>query len=101
MNMPLTLSDLEDRALAMCEAEFVEFSMAADILQQWFDRAISVAELREVFERLAELGLIECRVGDSWSFTNVVPNAPLIEKASFRATSTGETYLNGTHRKVT
>jgi hypothetical protein len=89
------LSEIEDRALALCEGEYVEFPLATQILESWFARSISVSELRSVFERLAQLGLIECQVRNSWAFGNLVPEAPVIWQTKFRTTSKGEGYLNG------
>jgi hypothetical protein len=95
------LSDLEDRTLAMCEGEYVDFALGTDILVSWFDRPISPAELHRVFERLAQLGLVECQVGSSWAFINVVPPLSTIGRARFRATAKGEAYLNEAGKQVT
>lgn len=87
------LSELEDRALALCEGEYVEFPLAIEILESWFGRPIPSAELRWAFERLTKLGLIECQLGDSWAFSNVVPESSVLWRTKFRATHFGVEYL--------
>jgi hypothetical protein len=99
--MTTVLNELEDRVLAMCEGEYVEFPLGAQILESWFDRTIPAAELHRVFERLAQLGLIECQIGESWAFTNVIPPLPAIRRTKFRATAKGEAYLNESGKHVT
>ena len=99
--MTITLSELEDRTLAMCEGEYVDFPLGAQVLESWFDRAISATELHGIFERLAQLGLVECQIGDSWAFTNVVPPLSSIRRTKFRATAKGEAYLNEAGKRVT
>ena len=99
--MGIALTELEDRTLAMCEGEYVDFGLGGDILVSWFDRPIPAAELHRVFQRLAELGLVECKIGSSWAFTNVVPPLRMIGRAKFRATALGEAYLNETGKQVT
>jgi hypothetical protein len=99
--MTITLSELEDRTLAMCEGEYVDFPLSAQVLESWFDRAVSATELHGIFERLAQLGLVECQIGDSWAFTNVVPPLSSIRRTKFRATAKGEAYLNEAGKRVT
>jgi hypothetical protein len=101
LNVSAELTELEDRALAMCEDEYVDFGLGTDILVSWFDRPIPAAELHRVFEHLAELGLVECQIGTSWAFTNVVPPLTTIGRAKFRATSKGEAFLNGAGKQAT
>jgi hypothetical protein len=95
------LNELEDRALAMCEGEYVDFGLGTDILVSWFDRPIPAAELHRVFEHLAQLGLVECQIGTSWVFTNVVPPLAKIGRAKFRSTAKGKVYLNAAGKQVT
>jgi hypothetical protein len=99
--MSAALSELEDRALAMCEGEYVDFALGTDILVSWFDRPIPAAELHRVFDRLAQVGLVECKLDSSWAFTNTVPPLATIGRARFRATAKGEAYLNEAGKKVT
>jgi hypothetical protein len=99
--MSTVLSELEDRTLAMCEGEYVDFGLGTDILVSWFDRPILAAELHRVFEHLAQLGLVEYQFGGSWAFTNVVPPLAKIGRAKFRATAKGEAYLNEAGKQVT
>ncbi|XLZ68570.1 hypothetical protein ABT364_18745 [Massilia sp. SR12] len=89
----MRLTELEDRALAMTEGEFIEFATGRAILESWFVKSIPNSELRAVFDRLSQLGLVECKLGDSWPFSNAVPGVALIDKTSFRATAAGELYL--------
>lgn len=88
-------SELEHRALALCEGEHVAFPLVNEMLERWFDRSIPPSELRMVLERLATLGLIECQLGDSWASGNVVPEIPAILRTKFRATPKGMEYLKG------
>jgi len=101
LEMSAALSELEDRALAMCEGEYVDFGLGTDLLASWFHRPIPAAELHRVFERLAQLGLVECQIGGSWAFTNVIPPLAKIGRAQFRATAKGEAYLNEAGKQVT
>ena len=101
LNVSTALTELEDRTLAMCEGEYVEFGLGTDILVSWLDRPIPAAELHQVFERLAQLGLVECQIGSSWAFTNVIPPLAKIGRAKFRATAKGEAYLNEAGKQVT
>ena len=55
---PFVLTDLEDRVLAACDDMYLEVSSAREILESWYARRIPLAELRRLYERLADLGLL-------------------------------------------
>jgi hypothetical protein len=56
------LSDLEDRALAACDDQHLAVPTAQAILSSWFVRDISTGEMRDVYARLIELGLLNTYV---------------------------------------
>jgi hypothetical protein len=95
------LSDLEDRALAACDDQHLAVPTAQAILSNWFVRDISTGEMRDVYARLVELGLLKtyvCRLG-------VLVAAPLLgnrtRSLQVRATANGRRYLSRKPRKVT
>jgi hypothetical protein len=95
------LSDLEDRALAACDDQHLAMPTAQAILSNWFVRDISTGEIRDVYARSIELGLMTtyvCRLG-------VLVAAPLLgnrtRSLQVRATAKGRRYLSRKARKVT
>jgi hypothetical protein len=55
---PFVLTDLEDRALAACDDQYLKVSIAQAILSSWFARSISTREMRLVYRKLSNLGLL-------------------------------------------
>jgi hypothetical protein len=55
---PFVLTDLEDRALAACDDQHLAVRTAQMVLGSWFGRAIATSEMREIYRKLAGLGLL-------------------------------------------
>jgi hypothetical protein len=95
------LSDLEDRALAACDGQHLAVPTAQAILSNWFVSDISTGEMRDVYARLIELGLLKTYVCD----LGVLVAAPLLgnrtRSLQVRATAKGRRYLSRKPRKVT
>jgi hypothetical protein len=53
------LFDLEDRALVACDDQYLPVPTAQAILSSWFDRDIPTHEIRAIYARLSELGLLK------------------------------------------
>jgi hypothetical protein len=101
MRRTFMLSDLEDRALAACDDQHLAVPTAQDILSSWFVRHISTGEMRDVYARLSELGLLKTYVRRG----GVLVAAPLLgsrtRSLQVRATAKGRRYLSRKPRKVT
>jgi hypothetical protein len=52
------LTDLEDRALAACDDQHLAVRSAQIILGSWFDCTIPTREMRQIYRKLADLGLL-------------------------------------------
>lgn len=95
------LTDLEDRALAACDDQHLAVPTAQTILSSWFARDISTGEMRDVYARLIELGLLRTYVRRR----KVLVAAPLLgnrtRSLQVRATAKGRRYLSRKPRKVT
>jgi hypothetical protein len=59
---PFTLTDFEDRALAACDDMYLETTITRTVLSTWYGRVISMRELRSVYRRLGESGLLRTYV---------------------------------------
>ena len=98
---PFIITDLEDRALAMCERAYVNASLAKRILESWYQRSVPFAELRQVYEKLHAIGLINVYTRSVKTF--VVEQGfrgHRTRALSFRATRKAERYLNSGRRYV-
>jgi len=56
------LTDLEDRALAACDDQYLAIRSAQIILSSWFDRSVSTREMRQLYRKLDNLGLLRAYV---------------------------------------
>lgn len=89
----MKLSEIEEFILAICEGEFVDFATILTVLENWFSQDFSVSDIHTALDRIGRLRLIECRLGDSWTFSNLVPELVTIQRASFRTTLSGMQYV--------
>ncbi len=92
---PFIITDLEDRALAMCESAYVNVSLAKRILEWWYQRSVLFAELRQVYEKLHAIGLINVYTRYAKTFVREQGFRGHRTRAlSFRATRKAKRYLN-------
>lgn len=99
MAKPL-LTDIEDRALAMGEREYVSLKTACDVLSSWYARQVTYGELLSVTGKLSSLGLVRWRLryGSRLYFRKRVNlNATFAE---FTATATGVLQLEAPRHVV-
>ena len=92
---PFIVTDFEDRALAMCESAYVNAPLAKRILESWYQRSVPFAELRQVYEKLHAIGLINVytRYGKTFVLEQGF-RGHRTRALSFRATRKSERYLN-------
>ena len=96
----LVLTDLEDRALAACDDRHLDALSARAVLSSWFARKISIGEMRDVYTRLSDLGLLGIYVRRR----GVLVAAPMLGNRTrllhVRATADGRRYLSRKPRRV-
>lgn len=95
------LTDLEDRALAACDDQHLAVPTAQGILSNWFVRGISTGEMRDVYARLIELGLVKTYVRRRGVLVAVPLSGNRTRSLQVRATAKGQSYLSHKPRRVT
>jgi hypothetical protein len=90
---PYILTDLEDRALAACDDMYLEALIARNVLSTWYERVIPFRELRSVYRRLVELGLLRTYAKHHGRLKAVELSGHRTEALSVRATKKGCQYL--------
>ena len=53
---------MEDRALAACDDQYLGVRTAQIIISSWFDRHVPTRELRTIYRKLSDLGLLRVYV---------------------------------------
>lgn len=96
---PYVLTDLEDRALAACDDMYLETTIARNVLSTWYERLIQFRELRPVYRRLVELGLLRTYAKRNGRYVSVEMPGQRTDRLSVRATGKGRDYL-GWKRQV-
>ncbi len=88
-----TLTDIEDRLLAMCEGEPVTIELARAVLGSWYARKIGHAEIVQTVNRLTRVKLAKWQYarGAKTYFTHRWPRVQ--PRLRFRTTIAGEAYL--------
>jgi hypothetical protein len=84
---------LEDRALAACDDQQLEVPIAQSILSSWFDRTIPTRELRAIYGRLFDLGLLRFYVKRGESIVPSRLSGRRTRALQVRATAKGRRYL--------
>jgi hypothetical protein len=87
------LTDIEHYVLAACDDHNVGALVARDIISQLLGRSISLREMRKVYERLLELGLVEPFLGRHGTRRLAQFNGSRTRDLSFNATPEGVLYL--------
>jgi hypothetical protein len=59
---PFVLTDLEDRALAACDDQYLRATAAQAVLSGWFSRSIPISEMRAIYACLRALDLLRTYV---------------------------------------
>ena len=90
---PYMLTDLEDRALAACDDMYLEAPTARNVLSTWYERVIPFRELRSVYRRLVELGLLRTYAKRYGRLKAVELSGHRTAALSVRATKKGCQYL--------
>jgi hypothetical protein len=97
---PFVLTDLEDRALAACDDQYLAVRSAQMILSSWFDRRISTPEMRQLYRKLSDLGLLRAYVMRGGR----IVRSPFLGRRTVsllvRATTKGRSYLKWPRRVV-
>ncbi len=90
------LTDIEDRALAMAEGDYVDFKTARPVLGTFYERNVSFNELSSIVGHLANLGYVCWRVKGRKTYYFRL-RASINEQHSctafFTATPSGVSYL--------
>jgi hypothetical protein len=88
------LTDLEDRALAACDDSHLEVRVAQDILGSWFDRVVPMQEIRLIYRRLFDLGLLRFYVKRGRRMVPTGLEGRRTRSLRVRATAKGRNYLS-------
>ena len=94
------LTELEDSALAACDDQFLEARSAQIVLGSWFDRRISTRELRQLYRKLADLGLLGAYIKRSGRIVRSQFTGCRTASLLVRATAKGRKYLSAPRRVV-
>jgi hypothetical protein len=97
---PFVLTDLEDRALAACDDQILPIRTAQAVLSSWFHRSIPTREMRELYQKLAALGLLHPYVMVDRRTTRTPFLGRRTVSLSVRATAKGRKYLNWPRRVI-
>jgi hypothetical protein len=87
------LTDLEDRALAACDDMYLEVPSAREILESWYARRILPGELRQLYGRLVDLGLLRVYRKRSGRIHAASLTGHRSRDLLVRATTSGRRYL--------
>ena len=90
---PYVLADIEDRALAACDDMYLETTIARNVLSTWYERVIPFSELRPVYQRLIDLGLLRTYTKRQGRMKAVEMSGHRTASLSVRATKKGRQYL--------
>ena len=90
---PFILTDIEDRALAACDDMYLETKIAQNVLSTWYERVISFRELRLIYGKLVELGLLRTYGRCNGRTVLVAMKGSRTDGLSVRATKKGRQYL--------
>ena len=97
---PFTLTDLEDHALAACDDMYLDTPIAKEILSSWHGRTIQYRELRRVYEKLIDLGLLRTYIKQDGRIRSAVIHGKRTQQLLVRATLKGVRYINCGERYV-
>ena len=92
-NWPFTLTDLEDHVLAACDDMYLNASIARDVCGQWHGRDINYRELRAVYKKLIELGLLRPYVMSNGRIRASHLRGNRTSRLIFRGTKKGRDYI--------
>ena len=93
---PALLTDIEDRALAMCEGDYFGFKTARAVLGTYYERDVSFEELTSIVGRLSNLGYLRWRIQLGrriWFRDRASPSLQHASAAFFSASPAGLAYL--------
>ena len=90
---PFVLTDLEDRTLAACDDMHLDAPTAQNVLSTWYERPVSFRELRSVYRRLVELGLLRTYTRGNGRWLAVETPGYRTSALWTRATKKGRQYL--------
>lgn len=97
---PFVLTKVEEYFLAASEDHNVGAQVARAIISRHLARDISVSEMRQVYERLLELGLVEPYRGRHGSRRPVPLKGTRTRDLCFTATREGVLYLKKPRRRT-
>jgi hypothetical protein len=92
-NESVVLTDLERYVLAACDDHNIGALVARDIISQHIGRRLSLREMRGIYERLLELGLVEPFLGRHGARRMAPLGGTRTRDLSFNATPEGVLYL--------
>jgi hypothetical protein len=92
-NESLVLTEIERYVLASCDDHNVGALVARDIISQRIGRKLSLREMRQIYERLQELGLVEPFLGRHGARRSATLIGTRTRDLSFNATPEGVQYL--------
>jgi hypothetical protein len=91
-----SLSEFHDRMLAMAGGEWIDLATGKAVLESWFSRQVSLAELSAAVNELLDMGFLTCRASQTPLSVLRVEDPCMLEIIDIRSTRAGDSFLSAT-----